>query len=148
MKGKRYFEYPAKYYCTDVGLRNARLNFRQQEETHLMENVIYNELLCRDCAVDVGVVEISESKNGKQQKKQIEVDFVVNRGAKKYYIQSALTIDSEEKMASEIRPLKHTGDFFKMIIVTKSAMKPWIDEEGDIHIGLYDFLLDENALDL
>lgn len=148
VKGKRYFEYPSKYYCTDAGLRNARLNFRQQEETHIMENIIYNELLCRDCMVDVGVVEIMETVGGKKKKKQCEIDFIVNLGSKKYYIQSALKTEDQEKLAAEIRPLKGTGDFFKKIIVTKTSMKPWTDENGILHIGLYDFLLNEKSLEL
>lgn len=148
VKGKKYFEYPSKYYCTDVGLRNARLNFRQQEETHLMENVIYNELLCRGCSVDVGVVDIVESCGGKKTKKQCEIDFVVNVGSKKYYIQSALNLSEPSKMATELRPLKKTNDFFKKIIVSKTSQKPWTDEDGILHLGLYEFLLNENALDL
>lgn len=148
VKGKKHFEYPSKFYCTDIGLRNARLNFRQQEETHIMENIIYNELLCRDCMVDVGVVEIAETKDGIKTKKQYEIDFIVNVGSKKYYIQSALNVDDRSKLTSEVRPLKLTGDFFKKIIITKSAMKPWTDEEGILHMGLYDFLLNENSLEL
>lgn len=148
VKGKKYFEYPSKYYCTDIGLRNARLNFRQQEETHIMENIIYNELLCRDYSVDVGVVEISETVEKKQSRKQCEIDFVVNRGAKKYYIQSALNVSDPSKMETELRPLKNTRDFFKKIIISKSSMKPWIDDDGILHLGLYEFLLNEAALDL
>lgn len=148
VKGKKYFEYPSKYYCTDIGLRNARLNFRQQEETHIMENIIYNELLCRGCSVDVGVVEISETKAGKKTKKQCEIDFVVNKGTKKYYIQSALNVSDPDKMDTELRPLKNTNDFFKKIIISKTAMKAWTDEEGILHLGLYEFLLNENALEL
>ena len=148
VKGKRYFEYPSKYYCTDIGLRNARLNFRQQEETHIMENIIYNELLCRECSVDVGVVEIVETHDGKRTKKQCEIDFVVNRGTKKYYIQSSLNVSEPSKLETELRPLKNTKDFFKKIIISKTAMKPWTDEEGILHLGLYEFLLNENSLDL
>ena len=148
VKGKKYFEYPSKYYCTDIGLRNARLNFRQQEETHIMENVIYNELLCRGYSVDVGVVEIVERNEGKKTKKQCEIDFVVNVGAKKYYIQSALNVSEPSKMETELRPLKNTKDFFKKIIVSKTSMKPWTDEDGILHLGLYEFLLNENSLDL
>ena len=148
VKGKKYFEYPSKYYCTDVGLRNARLNFRQQEETHIMENIIYNELLCREYSVDVGVVEIVESRDGKRTKKQCEIDFVVNRGSKKYYIQSALSVSEPSKLETELRPLKNTKDFFKKIIITKTAMKPWTDEDGIFHLGLYEFLLNENSLEL
>ena len=148
VKGKKYFEYPSKYYCTDIGLRNARLNFRQQEETHIMENIIYNELLCRECSVDVGVVEIVESHDGKRTKKQCEIDFVVNRGTKKYYIQSSLNVSEPSKLETELRPLKNTKDFFKKIIISKTAMKPWTDEDGILHLGLYEFLLNENSLDL
>lgn len=148
VKGKKYFEYPSKFYCTDIGLRNARLNFRQQEETHIMENIIYNELLCRGYSVDVGVVEVSERNGGKQVRKQCEIDFVVNYGSKKYYIQSALSVSDPDKMEAEIRPLKNTKDFFKKIIISKSSMKPWVDEDGILHLGLYEFLLNENALEL
>ena len=148
VKGKKYFEYPSKYYCTDIGLRNARLNFRQQEETHIMENIIYNELLCRDYSVDVGVVEISETVEKKQSRKQCEIDFVVNRGMKKYYIQSALNVNDPSKMETELRPLKNTKDFFKKIIISKSSMKPWTDDDGILHLGLYEFLLNENAMEL
>lgn len=148
IKGKKYFEYPSKYYCTDIGLRNARLNFRQQEETHIMENIIYNELLCRGYYVDVGVVDIVESNNEKRVKKQCEIDFIVNKGSKKYYIQSALNVSDPSKLETELRPLKNTKDFFKKIIISKTSMKPWTDEEGILHLGLYEFLLNENALEL
>ena len=148
VKGKKYFEYPMKYYCTDVGLRNARLNFRQQEETHIMENIIYSELIHRDYAVDVGVVEIRDSENGKRFKKQYEIDFVVNVGAKKYYIQSALNVEDPQKMQTELRPLKSVNDFFKKIIITKSNAKAWTDDDGILHLGLFEFLLNENALEL
>lgn len=148
VKGKKYFEYPSKYYCTDIGLRNARLNFRQQEETHIMENIIYNELLCRGYSVDVGVVEIVERSEGKKTKKQCEIDFVVNIGAKKYYIQSALNVSEPAKMETELRPLKNVKDFFKKIIISKTSMKPWTDEDGILHLGLYEFLLNENSLEM
>lgn len=148
IKGKKYFEYPSKYYCTDIGLRNARLNFRQQEETHIMENIIYNELLCREYSVDVGVVEIVETNAGKRTKKQCEIDFVVNRGLKKYYIQSALSVSERAKLETELRPLKNTKDFFKKIIITKTSMRPWTDDDGILHLGLYEFLLNENSLEL
>lgn len=148
VKGKKYFEYPSKYYCTDVGLRNAKLNFRQQEETHIMENIIYNELLHRGYSVDVGVVEITERKDGKQSRKQCEIDFVVNVGSKKYYIQSALNVADPTKMATELRPLKNTNDFFKKIIIAKTSQKAWTDECGILHMGLYEFLLNENAIDM
>ncbi|MGN1458221.1 MAG: ATP-binding protein [Acutalibacteraceae bacterium] len=148
VKGKKYFEYPSKYYCTDVGLRNARLNFRQQEETHIMENIIYNELLCRGYSVDVGVVEITENNNGQKTKKQCEIDFVVNKGSKKYYIQSALNVSDLSKLETELRPLKNTGDFFRKIIISKTSMKAWNDDCGILHLGLYEFLLNYNSLDL
>lgn len=148
IKGKKYFEYPSKYYCTDIGLRNARLNFRQQEETHIMENIIYNELLCREYSVDVGVIEIVETNAGKRTKKQCEIDFVVNRGLKKYYIQSALSVSEQAKLETELRPLKNTKDFFKKIIITKTSMRPWTDDDGILHLGLYEFLLNENSLEL
>lgn len=148
IKGKKYFEYPSKYYCTDIGLRNARLNFRQQEETHIMENIIYNELLCREYSVDVGVVEIVETNAGKRTKMQCEIDFVVNRGLKKYYIQSALSVSEQAKLETELRPLKNTKDFFKKIIITKTSMRSWTDDDGILHLGLYEFLLNENSLEL
>lgn len=149
IKGKKYFEYPSKYYCTDIGLRNARLNFRQQEETHIMENIMYNELISRGYSVDVGVVEIvSRKEDGSKSKAQVEIDFVVNAGSKRYYIQSALNVSNEDKLNTELRPLKNTNDFFKKIIVSKTSMKPWTDEDGILHLGLYEFLLNENSLNL
>ena len=148
VKGKKYFEYPSKYYCADIGLRNARLNFRQQEETHIMENIIYNELLCREYSVDVGVVEIVDTSVGKRSKKQCEIDFVVNKGSKKYYIQSALNVSDPSKLETELRPLKNTKDFFKKIIISKTSMKSWTDEDGILHLGLYEFLLNVNSLEL
>ena len=148
VKGKKYFEYPSKYYCTDIGLRNARLNFRQQEENHIMENIIYNELRCRGYLVDVGVVDVREKDDaGKMHTKQCEIDFIVNKGTKKYYIQSALDVSNFEKMDKELRPLKNTKDFFKKIIINKSHSKTWIDDDGIVHLGLYEFLLNESALD-
>ncbi len=147
VKGKKYFSYPSKFYCTDMGLRNARLNFRQQEETHTMENVIYNELLARGYSVDVGVVQVTAvGADGKQHQSQCEIDFVVNDGMNKYYIQSALNIDDKNKEKTELRPLLSTRDFFKKVIITKSRVKPWVDDNGVIHIGLYDFLLDKDCL--
>ena len=148
VKGKKYFLYPSKYYCTDMGLRNARLNFRQQEETHAMENIIYNELLARGFSVDVGVVEIvSVGEDGKRHQKQCEIDFVINKGMRRYYIQSALALNTDDKEKTELRPFLETKDFFKKIIVTKSYMKPWFDDNGIYHVGLYDFLLDESILE-
>ena len=113
-----------------------------------MENIIYNELLCREYSVDVGVVEFAETVDGKKAKKQCEIDFVVNRGAKKYYIQSALNVSEPSKLETELRPFRQTKDFFKKIIITKSSAKAWTDEEGILHLGLYEFLLNENSLEL
>ena len=147
VKGKKYFSHPSKFYCTDMGLRNARLNFRQQEETHTMENIIYNELLTRGYSVDVGVVQIAAvGADGKQHQTQCEIDFVVNDGMNKYYIQSALNIDDKNKEKTELRPLLSTRDFFKKVVITKTRMKPWVDDNGIFHIGLYDFLLDKDCL--
>ncbi|MCD8336421.1 MAG: ATP-binding protein [Lachnospiraceae bacterium] len=149
VRGKKYFSYPYKYYCSDTGLRNVRLNLRQQEETHIMENIIYNELIVRGFLVDVGVVEINEKdENDRRRKVSCEIDFIVNKGSKKYYIQSALNIDDPQKSKTELRPLISTNDFFKKIVVTKTYMKPWTDESGILHIGLYEFLLNDNALEL
>lgn len=144
IKGKKYIQTPQKYYFTDVGLRNARLNFRQQEETHLMENIIYNELLVRGYNVDVGVVEIREENI----RKQLEVDFICNLGNKRYYIQSALALPNREKTIQEQRPLMNIGDNFKKIIVVKDNIKSWITEEGISVVGLQEFLLNKNSLDL
>ncbi len=149
IKGKKYFSYPSKYYCSDIGLRNVRLNMRQQEETHIMENIMYNELIGRGYSVDVGVVEIFETDAaGKRKKVSCEIDFVINKGAKKYYIQSALTTSDAQKEKTELRPLLGVKDFFRKIIVVKSGMKPWIDEDGILHLGLYEFLMNPSALDL
>ena len=142
VKGKKYFSYPSKYYCVDTGLRNARLIFRQDEETHAMENIIFNELIARGYAVDVGVIEVSNS--GK--KKQCEIDFVVNMGPERYYIQSAYRLRNEEKENAELRPLLATKDFFKKIIITDSRRKVSYDDRGIVYMGLYDFLLDKNSL--
>ena len=120
----------------------------EQEETHIMENIIYNELLCRGYYVDVGVVDIVESNNEKRVKKQCEIDFIVNKGSKKYYIQFALNVLDPSKIETELKPLKNAKDFFKKIIISKTSMKPWTDEEGILHLGLYEFLLNENALEL
>ena len=144
VKGKKYIQTPYKFYFTDMGLRNCRLNFRQQEETHIMENVIYNELLYRGYNVDVGVVEIREGDN----KKQIEVDFVCNQFNKRYYVQSALSLPTREKTIQEERPLMNIPDNFKKIIVVKDDKKAWITEEGILVIGLKEFLLNQNSLDL
>ena len=144
VKGKKYIQTPQKYYFSDIGLRNARLNFRQQEENHLMENIIYNELLIRGYNVDVGVVEIREGN----QRKQLEVDFVCNLGNKRYYIQSSLNLETREKTIQEEKPLMNINDNFKKIIVVKDSMKHWITEEGILVIGIQEFLLNKNSLDL
>lgn len=150
IKGKKYIGSPLKYYYTDVGLRNARLNFRQQEENHIMENIIYNELRARDFDVDVGVVEYNtRGTNGKSKRIQLEVDFVINNGdTKRYYIQSALSIESREKREQEINSLKRIPDSFKKIIVVKDDIMPWTDDNGILYIGIEQFLLDEAAMDL
>ena len=145
VKGKKYIQTPQKYYFSDIGLRNARLNFRQQEENHIMENIIYNELIVRGYNVDVGVVEVrDENKN----RKQLEIDFVCNLGNKRYYVQSALNLDTREKTIQEERPLMNVNDNFKKIIVVKDNMKHWITEEGILVVGIQEFLLDKNSLDL
>lgn len=144
VKGKKYISTPQKYYFTDIGLRNARLNFRQIEENHLMENIIYNELLIRGYNVDVGVVEIRDDN----QRKQLEVDFVCNLGNKRYYVQSSLNLDTREKTLQEERPLMNINDNFRKIIVVKDAMKHWYTEEGILVVGIQEFLLDKNSLDL
>ena len=144
VKGKKYIQTPQKYYFADIGLRNARLNFRQQEENHLMENIIYNELLIRGYNVDVGVVEIRE----KDVRKQLEVDFVCNQGSKRYYIQSALNLDSSEKVLQETKSLNNIGDSFKKIIVVKDNIKLWRNEDGIVIMGIQEFLLNKNSLDL
>lgn len=144
VKGKKYIQTPQKYYFADVGLRNARLNFRQQEENHLMENIIYNELLIRGYNVDVGVVEVRE----KDTRKQLEVDFVCNQGSKRYYIQSALNLDTPEKTLQESKSLNNIGDSFKKIIVVKDNIKLWRNDDGILIIGIQEFLLNKDSLDL
>ena len=149
IKGKKYISTPQKYYFTDLGLRNARLNFRQQEETHIMENIIYNELRLRGFSVDVGVVEINERQpNDKYVRKQIEIDFVANKGSRRYYVQSAFALPSEEKRIQEERPLINVSDSFKKIIVVKDNIQLHRDNEGVTTMGLKQFLLDANSLDL
>lgn len=149
IKGKKYIASPFKYYFTDVGLRNAQLNFRQQEENHIMENIIYNELLVRGFNVDVGVVDYSQrDENGKSVRKRLEVDFICNKGSKRYYIQSAFAIPDEEKMKQEKSSLVRIGDSFKKMIVVKDNIKLWRNEEGIVVMGIMDFLLDPNSLDL
>ena len=145
VKGKKYIQTPQKYYFSDIGLRNARLNFRQQEENHLMENIIYNELIVRGYNVDVGVVEIRDEN---KSRKQLEIDFVCNLGNKRYYIQSALNLDTREKTIQEERPFMNINDNFKKIIVVKDNIKHWITEEGILVVGIQEFLLNKDSLDL
>ena len=149
IKGKKYIDTPQKYYFSDVGLRNARINFRQIEENHTMENILYNELLSRDFNVDVGLVMVSgKDSDGKLVRKQLEVDFVCNKGSKRYYIQSAFAIPDEAKMQQESNSLRRIDDSFKKIIVVKDTPAPWYTEEGILVISIYDFLLNEDSLDL
>jgi predicted AAA+ superfamily ATPase len=147
VKGKRYIGSPVKYYFEDVGLRNARLNFRQTEENHIMENIIYNELRIRGFNVDVGVVELFGKEGGKTTKKQLEIDFVASLGSRKYYIQSAFSMSDPAKAASEHRPLLGVRDSFKKIIVIRDDIKPRRNEDGIVTIGIRNFLLNENSLD-
>lgn len=141
IKGNKYFESIKKYYSVDVGLRNAKLNFRQQEITHIMENVIYNELRMRGFAVDVGVVEAREKRNGKPEYIQYEIDFIANNGREKYYIQSAFSIDSEEKRQQELKSLLKVDDSFQKIVITGSDIAPYTDDKGIRFMGLFQFLL-------
>lgn len=149
IKGKKYINTPSKYYFTDLGLRNARLNFRQVEETHAMENIIFNELKVRGYNVDVGVVVMNEvDKNGKKIRKQLEVDFVCNKGSKRFYIQSAYALPDKEKMEQEQRSLVNTGDGFKKIIITKDAVAPLYNDEGILVMSVYDFLLNPDSMEI
>ena len=149
IKGKKYISTPYKYYFSDIGLRNARLNFRQIEETHIMENVIYNELRLRGYGVDVGVVEVRESNaNGNSSRKQIEVDFVCNQGSRRYYIQSAFALPTPEKAEQEFRPLRNIPDSFKKIVIVKDDILVRRNEDGIVTMGLKQFLLDEHSLEL
>ncbi len=149
IKGKKYINTLSKYYFSDIGLRNAILDMRQQEETHIMENIIYNELIIRGYNVDVGMVEIKKKdKDGKWIRTQYEVDFIAYLGSKKYYVQSALSIPNREKEIQESRSLTNINDSFKKIIIVKDHIMPRLNEEGILTIGLFDFLLIENSLDL
>ena len=148
IKGKAYIETPKKYYFSDLGLRNARINFRQFEQTHSMENVIYNELRMRGYSVDVGVVPVAEKdRNGKVTRKQLEVDFVCNLGSSRYYIQSAYTLPDEAKRTQEVRPFRKIDDSFKKIIITRDMVPTQYDEYGILTINIYDFLLDPKCLE-
>ena len=144
VKGRKYFEYPYKYYCEDIGLRNARIGFRQQEMTHIMENIIYNELIIRGFSVDVGVVYSNEKNaSGSYSKVAREIDFIASKGGSKVYIQSAFALPDEEKTMQELRPFSLTGDSFPKIIVRKDIRKRWYDDNGVLNVGLMEFLLDE-----
>ncbi len=148
IRGRSYIETPKKYYFSDLGLRNARINFRQFEQTHTMENVIHNELCMRGYSVDVGVVQIAEkNKDGKVTRKQLEVDFVCNLGSKRFYVQSAFSIPDEEKRGQEIRPFCRIDDSFKKIIVTKDIVSPYYDDNGILTVNIYDFLLDPTCIE-
>ena len=149
IKGKKYIESPYKYYFTDVGLRNVQLNFRQYEENHIMENIIYNELLIRGFNVDVGIVEYSaRNKDGKLARNNLEVDFVCNQGSRRYYIQSAFSIPDKEKMLQEQNSLTRIRDSFKKIILVREPTKPWHNEYGILIMNVLDFLLNQNSLEL
>ena len=149
VKGRKYISSPYKYYFNDIGLRNARLNFRQNEMSHIMENVIYNELRIRGLNVDVGMVGYNYKKeNGKNARKNLEIDFIINLGSNRYYIQSALNVDSVEKREQETASLKRTGDSFKKIVIVKDNIIPKHDEEGILYIGIEQFLLDEKVIEM
>lgn len=148
IKGRKYIGANLKYYFTDIGLRNARLNFRQQEPTHIMENIVYNELISRGLNVDVGIVEVNEKdKEGKSIRKQLEVDFVVNKGNQRYYIQVAYDMSSEEKQTQEFNSIRHIADSFKKIVIVNGSVKPWRNEEGFVIMGMKYFLLNLDSLE-
>lgn len=147
VKGKNYFDYPNKYYCEDIGLRNARIGFRQQEMTHIMENILYNDLIIRECAVDIGIVYSKElNAQGKPSTVAREIDFIANSGGRKTYIQSAYALPTEEKAMQENKPFSLTGDSFPKIIVRHDIRKRWYDDSGILNIGIIDFLLDETIV--
>lgn len=147
IKGKKYIDTPAKYYFADLGLRNARINFRQYEVTHLMENLIYNELRVRELFVDIGVVVVNtKDEEGKSQRKQLEVDFVCNQGSKRCYIQSALRLPNEEKREQELRSLMNISDNFQKFIITEDPIKRYQDENGVVFMNIYEFLFDKESL--
>ena len=147
VKGKAYFDSPNKYYCEDIGLRNARIGFRQQEMTHIMENILYNELMVRQFSVDVGVVYAREkNEKGNSVRTAREIDFVINSGGKRTYIQSAYAMPTEEKTEIELRPFSLTGDSFPKVLVRRDIGKRWYDDYGVLHINLIDFLLDKAVI--
>ena len=141
IKGNKYYESIKKYYAVDIGLRNAKLNFRQQEITHIMENVIYNELRMQGFAVDVGVVESREMRDGKMQYIQYEIDFIATNGMEKYYIQSAFALDTEEKRQQELNSLRKIGDSFRKIVIVGNDIAEYTDDNGIRYMGLIQFLL-------
>lgn len=146
IKGKKYFDNTQKYYSIDMGLRNAKLNFRQQEKSHLMENLIYIELIRRGYRVDVGVVELTRVIDGKKKQSQYEIDFIVNTGREKIYIQSALNVDTVEKKNQETFSLKNSGDFFKKMVILDGNSKLWTDDDGIMYVGVIPFLLEESII--
>lgn len=146
IKGKRYFDNTLKYYSMDTGLRNAKLNFRQQERSHLMENMIFVELIRRGYSVDVGVVELTITKDGKKRQSQYEIDFIVNTGREKVYIQSALNVDTETKKNQETFSLKNSGDFFRKIVIIDGNAKAWTDDDGIKYVGVIPFLLGDSDI--
>ena len=147
VKGRKYINTPMKVYFTDIGIRNAVINFRQIENPHIMENVIYNELIARNYNVDVGMVESRETVNGEREYKQLEVDFVASKGYDKYYIQSAYSLPDEEKRNQELKPLLKIEDSFKKIIVTGDYTNKWKDDNGIITMNIFDFLNDMDSLE-
>ncbi len=149
VKGRKYIGSPMKYYFSDIGLRNARLNFRQTEETHIMENILYNELVMRGFSVDVGVLEYNyKDAEGKSKKTNLEIDFIASEGSRKYYIQSALSVGDEEKRIQEVRPYMNVADSFRKIVVVKDHIIPWHDERGVLYIGIERFLLEADSMEL
>ena len=148
VKGKKYFEYPVKYYATDVGLRNALLNFRQIEETHLMENIVFNELCMRGYLVDVGAVRIVQMRDGKRHDAMHEIDFVINRGSQKAYVQCALSMNEQDKRDQEIAPLLKSGDFFRKYVIIGGSQRPWTDDNGITYMGIIPFLLEKDLLEI
>jgi len=149
IKGRKYIGSPLKYYFSDIGLRNARLQFRQMEENHIMENIIYNELIYREFSVDIGAIEyFYRGEDKKSKRANLEIDFIANKGSQKYYIQSALSVSDEDKREQEVRSLNRVGDSFKKIVVVKDNIIPWHDDNGILYIGIEKFLLDENAINI
>jgi predicted AAA+ superfamily ATPase len=146
VKGRKYFSTNSKFYIADIGLKNAKENFRQNDRPHIMENIIFNELRCRGYDVDVGVVETTEVVEGDRKKKALEIDFVANRGNLRIYIQSAYSLDDETKRNTELRPFLKVNDSFKKVIVQKDYLRPRFDDNGILHIGLLNFLMDPNSI--